>query len=168
MLIFNTGILWKRAIFYLPNYQAPRCFRKLLYTAREIRNLSKARGPGDRYPSRIPDLGVKKAPDPGSGFATLISMKRRIFWYPIRPIQKKKVFVSFEGTKNLFGILKGKKKKMVNISKTIFYKQILYFLCLSKILCHTSKFIKFCQSLFPTQEPLIYAEVVITMSTFSE
>jgi hypothetical protein len=29
-----------------------------------------------RYPSRIPDLGVKKAPDPGSGSATLGSGQR--------------------------------------------------------------------------------------------
>jgi hypothetical protein len=32
----------------------------------------------DFYPSRIPDPGVKKAPDPGSGFATLVHRKRKI------------------------------------------------------------------------------------------
>ncbi len=32
------------------------------------------------YPSRIPDPGVKRAPDPGSGFATLDVSVRKLGW----------------------------------------------------------------------------------------
>jgi hypothetical protein len=65
-----------------------------------------------------------------------ISTKRRIFLCPIRPIQRKKVFISKKGQWTFLRAEKGQKwKKRSKFRKTVFYKQILDFQCPSKILC---------------------------------
>jgi hypothetical protein len=68
-----------------------------------------------------------------------ISMKRRIFLYPIRPKERKKSFHLILGSVRTFYELKSPKwKQPLNISKTVFYKQDLEFHCPSKFLCQTS------------------------------
>jgi hypothetical protein len=56
-------------------------------------------------------------------------------------IYSKKRFHLLEGTMNLFGNFKRSKMEetVQYFEKRFFYKQILDFHCLSKILCHTSK-----------------------------
>ncbi len=68
-----------------------------------------------------------------------ISTKRRIFWCPIRPTQRKK-FSSLRRDNELFWELKRVKngRNRSKFRKTVFYKQILDFHCPSKILCNTS------------------------------
>ncbi len=68
-----------------------------------------------------------------------ISMKRRIFWCPIRLFKEKK-FSSLRRDNKLFWELKKVKngRNRSKFWKTVFYKQILDFHCPSKILCHTS------------------------------
>jgi hypothetical protein len=78
-----------------------------------------------------------------------IRMKRLIFLYLIRPIQILKKLSSLIRDNEPFWELKGqKRKKLLNISKYGFYKQVLDFHCLSKILRHI-KILKFCQNTGP-------------------
>ncbi len=69
-----------------------------------------------------------------------ISTKRQIFWYPSRPIQRKKVSISQKGQWTPLKIWKVKNgRNRSKFRKIFFYKQILDFHCLSKIVWHTSK-----------------------------
>ncbi len=68
-----------------------------------------------------------------------ISIKRWIFWYPKRPIQKKKVFISLKSQCVLSMNLKVQNASNHSIlRKTVFQKQVLDFHRSSKIECQTS------------------------------
>ncbi len=68
-----------------------------------------------------------------------ISMKRRIFWYPIRPNQRKKF--SSHNRVSVYLFMNYEAQNGINHSifrKMVFYKQVLEFHCPSKFLCQTS------------------------------
>ncbi len=69
-----------------------------------------------------------------------ISMKKLIFWYPIRPNQRKKSFHLIVGSVCTFYELKSPKMEATTpvFQKMVFYKQVLEFHCPSKLLCQTS------------------------------
>jgi hypothetical protein len=69
-----------------------------------------------------------------------ISTKRRIFWYPIRPNQRKKFLITWKRQWNFLRTEKVKNgRNRSKFRRTVFDKQILDFNCPLKILCHTSK-----------------------------